>query len=281
MAKHDWSALQSAFLADHAESGITAQEWCEQHGLNYQSARRYIKPRSAQSAQSDLRNSKRNAQSESTAQNRAKGKKGKEGEKRKNVSTNRDTSDSSSDEAKPLGRDERGKFTHGNPGNTNVPTNAFPAENTLAAKHRGYAKYLNADGLFDDASLMQLEDELVFVRARALSVTQTMKRIHEDLEKAETIELRLELYGKFLAAEQALDRNIARIESVNSTISKLRIDKVAEPRLVADTYRIKAATAKMKAETEKLTAEGKGVSTPLTDVVSSIHDMPDDGMLSE
>lgn len=51
MAKHDWEALQTAFLADNADTGITAQQWCEQHGLNYQSARRYIKPRAAQSAQ--------------------------------------------------------------------------------------------------------------------------------------------------------------------------------------------------------------------------------------
>ena len=69
------------------------------------------------------------------------------------------------------------------------------------------------------------------------------------------MEQHIELYDKFFKAAQALDRNIARIESVNSTISKLRIDKVQEPRLVADTYRIKAATAKLTAETQKLIAE--------------------------
>jgi hypothetical protein len=278
MAKHDWSALQSAFLADHAESGITAQEWCEQHGLNYQSARRYIKPRAAQSAQSDLRKTAHSAQSKGTAHNCAKGKKGKEGEKKKNAGTNRDTSDSSPDGAKLNGRDSAGRFTEGNPGNPNAVSPFVPG-NDYAAKHRGYAKYLNADGLFDDASLMRLEDELVFVRARALSVTQTMKKIHEDLDKTEDIGQRLELYGKFLAAEQALDRNIARIESVNSTISKLRIDKVAEPRLVADTYRIKAATAKLTAETQKLTTENQGVTTPLTGVVNELREDNQDGIL--
>lgn len=68
MAKHDWEALQAAFLADNADTGITAQQWCEQHGLNYQSARRYIKPRAAQSAQKKPRRTAHNAQSDATAQ---------------------------------------------------------------------------------------------------------------------------------------------------------------------------------------------------------------------
>lgn len=281
MAKHDWGALQIAFLADNAETGITVQEWCAQHGLNYQSARRYIKPRAAQTAQTaqnDLRNTAHNAQSQSTAQNCAKGKKGKRDEKKKSTDSNRDTSDKLDDGAKLKGRDAAGRFKEGYAGNPN-PVSPFVPGNDYAAKHRGYAKYLNADGLFDDASLMKLEDELVFVRARALSVTQTMKKIHEDLENAKTIEERIPLYDSFVKAEQALDRNIARIESVNSTISKLRIDKVAEPRLVADTYRIKAATAKLTAETQKLTAENKGVETPLTDVVSELRDEDEDGIL--
>ncbi len=75
------------------------------------------------------------------------------------------------------------------------------------------------------------------------------------------------------------DRNIARIEPVNSTISKLRIDKVQEPRLVAETYRIKAATAKLTAETQKLTAENKGVTTPLSDAVKEVRDSGQDGLI--
>ncbi|HAD39031.1 MAG TPA: terminase, partial [Plesiomonas shigelloides] len=51
MAKHDWKALQAEFLEEHRESGITAQEWCSQRGINYQSARRYIKVRNVETAQ--------------------------------------------------------------------------------------------------------------------------------------------------------------------------------------------------------------------------------------
>jgi hypothetical protein len=43
MAKPDWGALQKRFLSDHAKTGISPKEWCEAQGLNYTSARRYIK----------------------------------------------------------------------------------------------------------------------------------------------------------------------------------------------------------------------------------------------
>lgn len=43
MAKESWDKLQSRFLKAHAETGITPKAWCESQGLNYTSARRYIK----------------------------------------------------------------------------------------------------------------------------------------------------------------------------------------------------------------------------------------------
>lgn len=50
MAKPDWIDLQSRFLSEHAISGISPKEWCEAQGLNYSSARRYIKKPTAQSS---------------------------------------------------------------------------------------------------------------------------------------------------------------------------------------------------------------------------------------
>jgi hypothetical protein len=42
MAKPDWGALQDQFLAEHAKTGIS-KDWCQAQGLNYASAKRYIK----------------------------------------------------------------------------------------------------------------------------------------------------------------------------------------------------------------------------------------------
>lgn len=56
MAKPDWGALQDQFLAEHAKTGVSPKEWCEAQGLNYTSARRYIKKPAAQkTAQKKLR----------------------------------------------------------------------------------------------------------------------------------------------------------------------------------------------------------------------------------
>lgn len=60
MAKPDWGALQHQFLAEHAKSGISPKDWCEAQGLNYTSARRYIKKPTAQkTAQKKVRNAQK------------------------------------------------------------------------------------------------------------------------------------------------------------------------------------------------------------------------------
>ncbi|PXW43476.1 hypothetical protein DFO54_111162 [Erwinia sp. AG740] len=278
MAKHDWKALQAAFLADNANTGITAQQWCEEHGLNYQSARRYIKPRSAQSAQKEVRKTAQSAQVKRSAQKCAKG----DTAKRKEDDVAADAHDADTDaqqpETEPNGRDGKGRFTEGNPGNPN-PVNLFQHGNQIPRKHSAYSRYLDADELFDAARESDLRDELIFTRARALSVTKTLNKIMEDLQNAESVEARIELYDKFIKAEAGLDRNIARIESIENSLSKLQLDAVNVPRLSADTYRIKAATAKLKAETQKLTAENQGVETPLSSVVDELHEETKDGML--
>ncbi|HHH1924201.1 TPA: terminase [Yersinia enterocolitica] len=285
MAKHDWEALQAAFMADNADTGITAQQWCEQHGLNYQSARRYIKPRAAQSAQKKPRRTAHNAQSDITAQQCANSDDDKEEEQELSSHTNDDSDPEPEPSEKPnSGRSGSGRFTkgnrhsEGNAGNPN-PVGAFTPGNQAARKHGAYARYLNADDLFEAAEGSDLHDELIFTRARALSVTKTMRKIHEDLVAAESVEARIELYDKLLKAESALDRNIGRIESIENSLSKLRLDAVNVPRLAADTYRIKAATAKLKAETEKLTSEGKGITTPLSEAVKGVRDSGQDGLL--
>ncbi|MCU2458249.1 terminase small subunit [Enterobacter hormaechei subsp. hoffmannii] len=55
MAKPDWGALQQRFLSEHAATGVSAKEWCEAQGLNYATARRYIKKPTAQTAQKEMR----------------------------------------------------------------------------------------------------------------------------------------------------------------------------------------------------------------------------------
>ncbi|MFB4595858.1 terminase small subunit [Enterobacter cloacae] len=70
MAKPDWGELQQRFLSEHAATGVSPKEWCEAQGLNYATARRYIKKPSAQTAQTAQKSAQkkvRTAQKEQSA----------------------------------------------------------------------------------------------------------------------------------------------------------------------------------------------------------------------
>lgn len=263
MAKTDWKKLEQEFQRAHAKSGVKLQDWCEQKGICYATARRYIKMR--RSAHSDAQKKVRK-----TAQSVSEESGADAGEDEDAHSTDDDENCADQPETKRI----RGSRSL-------APTNAFQERNTAAVKHRGYAKYLDADGLMDDASEMALIDELVFTRARALSVTTTLNRMFADIEQAETVELRVELYGKILQAEQALDRNIGRIESIERTLSTLDVYAATTPKIIADTARIKAATAKLKAETDILTSNKRGVTTPMTSIVADLQAMHNSGRIND
>ncbi|HBN1562429.1 terminase small subunit [Enterobacter hormaechei] len=67
MAKPDWGELQQRFLSEHAATGVSPKEWCEAQGLNYATARRYIKKTSAPTAQKSAQKKVRIAQKEQSA----------------------------------------------------------------------------------------------------------------------------------------------------------------------------------------------------------------------
>ena len=269
MAKTDWDSVAKLFAIESDRTGVSAKDWCEQNGYNYQSARRYLKTRAQSSttsktsrtaSQSSTKNPKKNAQTaqksvrKSNAQNNSA-----QSAQCANDNINADDENGSlknesvsKEDAKPKGRDEQGRFLKGEyKGNPN-PVNLFEPRNDIAVKHGGYAKYFQQTEYFDDAELMSLHDELAFTRARVISVTKNLQKMHEDLSNATEIPDRIALYGKITAAEQALDRNVARVESLTRTLSAIRIDDVNVPRLTADTDKIKAQTDKLRAETDKL-----------------------------
>ncbi|HEG1754170.1 terminase small subunit [Enterobacter kobei] len=65
MAKPDWGELQQRFLSEHAATGVPPKEWCEAQGLNYATARRYIKkPSSQKTAQKKMRTAQKEQSAE-------------------------------------------------------------------------------------------------------------------------------------------------------------------------------------------------------------------------
>ncbi|MFB2866295.1 terminase [Aeromonas sp. MdU4] len=289
MAKTDWAQLNAEYLQEHEATGISAKDWCDSRGLNYNSARRYLKTRgqspaqpeksraAAQSAHSEVRKTAHTAQSAQAKTNEVKGKGGSgRGEK---SSSSVHTPVDSDQNPKTNGRDNSGRFIEGNPGNPNPPNQWRPGDRP-ALTHGGYAKFLDADELFDQAEALKLRDELIFTRARVISVTKTLKALQHDLAEAQELTDRLALYDKILRAEQALDRNIQRIESIERTLSALMVDAVNVPKIEEDTRRIRAATRKLTAEADRLEKDGGSESTPVSEMVTELQGMGTGGLMS-
>lgn len=290
MAKTDWAQLNAEFLQEHEATGISAKDWCDSRGLNYNSARRYLKSRgqspaqpdksrvAAQSAQSEVRKTARSAQSAQPNGNEAKARVG--GGRGERSSSSTQSQPEPDRTPKNKGRDGAGRFVRGEyEGNPNPPANIKPGMQ-IAKTHGGYAQFLDSPELFDQAEELRLRDELIFTRARVISVTKTLKNLHQDLVDATEMTDRIGLYDKILKAEQALDRNIQRIESIERTLSAIRIDEVTGPKIEADTKRIKAATRKLTAEADRLEKDGGSDTTPVSEMLSELHEMGTGGMMS-
>lgn len=208
MAKPDWGALQHQFLAEHAKTGISPKDWCAAQGLNYSSAKRYIK------ATTYGANSQKKSANKSANSQKEKGGTSKNGKVKKNQP---DTGASSkSPETKPI----RGSRTA-------PPTNAFLPGNQNALKHGGYGRrMLLSDAITEDAQMLTLDDELFWLRAASLTAAENIGRWQTDLEGAGSEEAK-DLHDLISQAQKAMHRNTARIESLEYTkaaIIKQRVD---------------------------------------------------------
>lgn len=226
MAKPDWGALQHQFLAEHAKTGISPKDWCAAQGLNYSSAKRYIKVTTyGANSQKKTANKSANSQKE-------KGGANKNGRVKKNQP---DTgARSKSPETKPI----RGSRTA-------PPTNAFQPGNQNALKHGGYGRrMLLSDAITEDAQMLTLDDELFWLRAASLTAAENIGRWQTELETADSEQAK-DLHDLISQAQKAMHRNTARIESMEYTkaaIIKQRVDAA---------YR-EAATEKVELEIDVL-----------------------------
>lgn len=227
MAKPDWGALQHQFLAEHAKTGISPKDWCAAQGLNYSSAKRYIKV-TTYGANSQKKSANKSANSQ-----KEKGGANKNGKVKKNQP---DTgARSKSPETKPI----RGSRTA-------PPTNAFQPGNQNALKHGGYARrLLLKDEVIEDAKALTLEDELFRLRANNLVAAENIGRWLTKLDDAEGDQERKVLMENISAAEKAMMRNTVRIESIVGTLATVG-------KIFADTDYRKAATDKVSLEADRL-----------------------------
>ena len=111
--------------------------------------------------------------------------------------------------------------------------------NAGALKHGGYSKYF-ANDIGDLVSGTTLNDELELCRSRIHLVICTIEEIQRRLackEERPKPEVAASLFESLLKADIALDRNVARVESITKTLSSIRIDSLQELKITADTKR--------------------------------------------
>ncbi|HFO9217154.1 TPA: terminase small subunit [Escherichia coli] len=71
MSRPDWGALQQEYIAEYTRSGISPVAWCEARGLNYATARRYIK-KTPKNAQTEMRKTAQKSAQKKSAQTEQK-----------------------------------------------------------------------------------------------------------------------------------------------------------------------------------------------------------------
>ncbi|MDN0096608.1 hypothetical protein [Yersinia rohdei] len=232
MARPDWGAIQQQFLADHAKSNISPKDWCEAQGLNYSTAKRYIKIANANSKSA---NGNANSQKGKVAKSR----------RAKESSRNRESGKSSnSPDAKPI----RGA-------RCSPPTNPFPSGNQHALKHGGYGRrLLLTDAVSEDANCLTLDDELFWLRASSLTAADNIGRWRAGLDDAVGDDAKKALQDNINAAEKAMHRNTARIESLEYTKATISKSISQDEKLRFETLRGESLQG---AELRRLTADAE------------------------
>lgn len=212
MAKPDWGDLQKRFLSEHAKTGISPKEWCEAQGLNYSTAKRYIKiANGSANSQKKSANKTANSQKEKVAKSKPPA----------GLVDNCEV-------AKPSNSPET-KRAHYNsrPGNQN------------ALKHGGYGRrMLLSDAITEDAQALTLDDELFWLRAANLTAAENIGRWQTELEIADG-DTANNLHELISSAQKAMHRNTARIESLEFTKASIehRLASTDKVSLEADRLR--------------------------------------------
>ena len=122
---------------------------------------------------------------------------------------------------------------------TDPPTNQFQRGNQTAFKHGGYAaRMLLPDDVISDANQSELQDELFQLRARNMVAASTIGQLTEELEWV-TDDERESLESRINGAYKAMDRNTARMESIENTLATVAYRIAAREKLVMETDKLR------------------------------------------
>lgn len=227
MARQNWQALQVEYIRAYAKTGISIQSWCEKKGLNFASAKRYIKKPETVFAKPQ------NCESVECREHteRAENSIGYIENCEANCEIDCETAkleQENCETAKEIAK----RAQH----------------SARVSKHGGYARYFKDKSAFDVVADFSLKDEVDLMRQRAIAAIESIERFTALLEKAETSDDK-EIYANLIkSAENALDRAVARVESLSGTDNQIALT-------LATIELRKAQTKKTLIEADKLEQE--------------------------
>ena len=253
----DWMALNQRFIKEHSRTGITVKAWCKQKKLNYDTARRHIKPR-VYFAHPIVRKS-------NSAQNVKKARKTRftKSYKQQIQRVNANESDAPAYNASLK--------------NTPSKKRVASLGNQNARKHGYYSTFITTDDdvrRYLSASKATLRDELNIARVQILNLMCVIKRIKADINGDDfAVEQKFSLRNLYDRLHTIADIKIGRIESLENSLFK-------QAKMKADIERTIVLTRKVQLEIDKLSREsGNGKATP-KEIYDEILQLGNDGMLN-
>lgn len=153
---------------------------------------------------------------------------------------------------------------------TDPPMNPFAPHNQAAFKHGAYARRRLVDDVtVSEARALELPDELVRLRTSNLLAMSSIGQITEEMANTTSREERAALAEEIRKAETGMERNTARIESIERTLSGMMLDEVNRRRLEAATRKLNLEGDRLERETPK---ESDTTPANLNDFYASIEE---------
>ena len=191
MAKKDWNALQIEYIKAYAKTGVSIMDWCKKKGLNFATAKRYIKK--PETVFENCESANKTTKSE-VIENKE--------DLDKNCEINCEIAKQTAKSA--------------NVANETAKQTAKVLEGRPII-HGGYARFFKDKSAFDVVVDFSLKDEIDLMRQRAISSIENLEKFTDDLKRCTTAEDKEVTYKLIIAAQNALDRAVARIESLSRT----------------------------------------------------------------
>ncbi|MBS6026362.1 MAG: terminase [Haemophilus pittmaniae] len=191
MAKKDWDALQIEYIKAYAKTGVSIMDWCKKKGLNFATAKRYIKK--PETVFENCESANKTTKSE-VIENKE--------DLDKNCEINCEIAKQTAKSA--------------NVANETAKQTAKVLEGRPII-HGGYARFFKDKSAFDVVVDFGLKDEIDLMRQRAISSIENLEKFTDDLKRCSTAEDKEVTYKLIIAAQNALDRAVARIESLSRT----------------------------------------------------------------